>query len=195
MTRDRAQAGRRRDRAAGDRLGADGDDLRRGPHLGGPLQPGRDAGRLRSGAGARRPTSLVYMIAQVARRRWPRRSWCSYLKGEPDGHGRCDPDVVPALHRRVPVHVRPGLRRPERRHGEGDGGQLELRPGDRLHGLAGAYRRRGGLGRGVQPGRRGRDRGDGARPDRRRSGSTSSPTSPAAPSPAFVFKFLNPDDR
>ncbi len=34
---------------AGDRLGADGHDLRRGTHLGRTLQPGRDSGRLDPG--------------------------------------------------------------------------------------------------------------------------------------------------
>ena len=66
-----------------------------------------------------------------------------------------------SVDRRVPVHVRPGLRGAERGDGQGDGGQLALRAGDRLHGHDRRVRRRRGLGGGVQPGGRHRRRDDG----------------------------------
>ena len=59
--------------------------------------------------------------------------------------------IVPG---RIPLHVRPGLRRPELGDRQGNGGQLVLRPGHRLHGHGRGVRHRPGLGRCLQPGRR-----------------------------------------
>ena len=56
--------------------------------------------------------------------------------------------------RRVPVHVRARVRGFEHRDRQGDGRQLVLWAGDRLHGRGRGVCRRAGLGRSVQPGGR-----------------------------------------
>ena len=65
--------------------------------------------------------------------------------------------------RRIPVHVRTGVRRVELGDRQGDGWQFVLWAGDRLHGGGRGICRRSGFGRSVQPGGRGWGSRPGAR--------------------------------
>ena len=78
---------------------------------------------------------VAYWIAQVAAAALAagsRRGWS--LGGRNPMPRRSSPTSIHSADRRVSLHVRPVLRRAERRHGQGHRRQLVLWPGDRLHG-------------------------------------------------------------
>ena len=144
-------------RAAGDRRGADGDGLRRRPHLRRALQPGGHAGRLaaRTSAPAARRGCPTWSPRSPARRRGRGRWRCSSgRKPRPPAVNRELDAWHAALVAEFLFTFALVLRRAQRRHRQGDDRQFVLRPGDRLHRAGRRVRRWRNLRRRVQSGRR-----------------------------------------